>query len=211
MTRLISAARQSKSITPSTSAISRKPISSAKRDVADRRVDERRLAEDGRVDVDAGQARLHGLERRFDVAGDVERVDVRELLDDEQQPVSVADDAVADERLMVLDDRGDVAERERGGIGTTIDRDLRQVLGRPDRQDVLDPEALLRRVDEAAGARASTPRGRSAARTTARSRRSRRRGRVSRRAGGAGPDRPAPGAAVRAGRRSRRWRRRARP
>ena len=60
-----------------------------------------------------GRPGLHRVERRFDVAGDVERVDVRELLDDQDEAGAVADEAVADERLVVLDDGRDVAERQR--------------------------------------------------------------------------------------------------
>ena len=61
------------------------------------------------------------------------------------------DDRVADQRLVVLDDRRDVGQPQRA-VGA-LDRDLARAPGRRHWQDVLDAEPLVRRVDEAAGAR----------------------------------------------------------
>ena len=57
-----------------------------------------------------GQAGRELVERLLDAVGDVERVGPRELLDDEHQARAVVDDGVADQRLVVVDDVGDVAE-----------------------------------------------------------------------------------------------------
>ncbi len=84
----------------------------------------------------------------------VERVGERELLDDEQEAGPAVDDRVAVQRLVVDLHGGDVAERERAAVGPgrAGDRHRREVLGRADRELVLDVEALVRRVDPAAGA-----------------------------------------------------------
>jgi hypothetical protein len=50
---------------------------------------------------------------------------------------------------MVLDDARDFAEPG----GAALDRDLREVARPGEGKDVADPEALVRAVDEAAGAR----------------------------------------------------------
>ena len=58
------------------------------------------------------QARLELLKRLLDAAGDFKRVAPRKLLDDEQQPRMAVDDGIADQRLMVLLDIGDVTQRQ---------------------------------------------------------------------------------------------------
>ena len=142
--------------------------------------------------------------------GHVERAGARELLDDEEQAGAVVDDRVADQRLVILDHVRDV---RRGGDRRRsvdrLDRELRPVGGR-DRQDVLDAEPLVGRVDEAAGAggrrleegQRRDPQGVAGRLMTCS---------ATRLARAAGPGRPAPAADARAGPRSRRWRRRARP
>ncbi len=121
------------------------------RQVAERRLDERGRTEDRRVEVDAGQPGLELLERLLDTAGHVEGVGPRKLLDDEQQPGSVVDDRVAEQRLVVLDDLGDVAEVDGLALGVDEDDALELVL-RDDRRDVFDGEALVRALDESARA-----------------------------------------------------------
>ena len=71
------------------------------------------------------------------------------------RPGPSLDDRVADQRLMVLDDRRDVAEREPlpGPRAILHDRDTGEIIRGRDRQDVLDAEPLVRRVDESAGSR----------------------------------------------------------
>ena len=49
----------------------------------------------------------------FDAANDFRGIGIRELLDDEQQARTVVDDGVADERRMLLDHLGDVAQAQR--------------------------------------------------------------------------------------------------
>ena len=65
---------------------------------------------------DAGQRRLEILERRLDVAGDLQRVRAELLLDDEQQAGAVVDDGVADRLRKSLDDRRDVANAQRRAV-----------------------------------------------------------------------------------------------
>ena len=66
----------------------------------------------------------------FDAARDVDRVGPREFFDDQHEAGLVVDDRVADERLMVFDDVGHVAEPLVGAL----DGDLGQFFGRGDRQ-----------------------------------------------------------------------------
>ena len=130
VTSAMSAARQSKSSAPSMSAISRTADHQRQGDVADRCVDERRRAEHGRVDVDAGQAGLHRGERRLHVARHLEGVGVRELLDDQDEPVAVLDDAhrrsAAGGPRRLCATSPSVSAR---GVGPSIDRDLRRSSG----------------------------------------------------------------------------------
>ena len=69
------------------------------------------------VELDPRQAGLQRCERVLDAAGDLERVGLRELLDHEHQARAVVDDGVADQRLVVLHDRGHVA---RGGDAVRV-------------------------------------------------------------------------------------------
>ena len=70
----------------------------ARAQVAQRPLDERGRAEDGRVDLHARQARPQRLQRRLDLAGHLQRVAPGLLLDDQQQARAVVDDRVADRR-----------------------------------------------------------------------------------------------------------------
>ena len=68
-----------------------------------------------------GKAGPQLVERLLDAVRDLERVRARELLDDEQQArVAVVDDRVADQRLVVLDHVGDVAERSAAARSPSI-------------------------------------------------------------------------------------------
>ncbi len=75
-----------------------RPDQQRDREVVDRRVDEVGGAEDVGVELDAGKARLHLVDRRLHTVGDVERVPPRVLLDDQQQAGTAVDDCVAGER-----------------------------------------------------------------------------------------------------------------
>ena len=122
-----------------------------RREVARRLVDEARRPEDGGVGLQAGEARPELLQCRLDALRDLLGVGARELLDDEQQALGVVDDGVADERLVVLDDVGDVGQPQPAGA---FDGNLAELLGIGDLvEDVANLQALLRRLDEAAGAR----------------------------------------------------------
>ena len=81
---------------------SRMPISSARREVVDRLLDERRRPEDRRVDLDAGKTGPHLVHRVLDALRDLHRVGAAELLDDQHQAGAVVDDALAPDRLVVL-------------------------------------------------------------------------------------------------------------
>jgi hypothetical protein len=125
------------------------------RHVGDRRLEIAGRSEQGGVDVDPGEAGLHRGERLLDVPADLEGIGIRELLDDEDEPRRIVDHGVADERLVVLHDRGDVAEHQLGTRDHSVldDGDLGEVIGRRDREDVLDPEPLVGGIDEPARAR----------------------------------------------------------
>ena len=83
------------------------------RQVVDRLVDVGRRPGDRRVDLDAGQAGPQLVERLIDAASHLERVGVRELLDHDQAVLAAGQHRVADQRLVVLDDVGDVAQAQR--------------------------------------------------------------------------------------------------
>ena len=143
------------------------------------------------------QPGLERLERLLDAAGHFERVALGLLLDDEQQARAVVDDGVADGGRRADRHVRHVAQPHRGAAAEIDDR-ARQVLRLDDRRQVPDGQALVRRVDEAAGLEHGGVAG----------------GlddRVERDAVGAaaGRDRPAPETACRAGPRWRRWPRRA--
>ena len=83
---------------------------------------------------------------------DLHRVGAAELLDDQHQARAVVDDALAPDRLVVLDVTLPRSPRRstwplRRSTGT-----LREVSGGHDRLDVADVQPLGRRLDEAAGA-----------------------------------------------------------
>ena len=65
---------------------------------------------------DTRQRRFEILERRFDVARDLQRVRAELLLDDQQQAGAVVDDGVADGLRKSLDDGGDVADPQRRAV-----------------------------------------------------------------------------------------------
>ena len=110
---------------------------------------------DARVEPDVGHARLELIQCGFDRPGHLEGARAGELLDDQQETGTGGQDGVADQRLMVLDDRCHVAEAKGGTPGLALDRDVREIRGVGDRKEMLDPEALVRRVDEAAGPRSA--------------------------------------------------------
>ena len=128
------------------------PISSAVVRLSIASLDERRRAEDRRVDLDARQPGPQLLEGLLDPAGHLERVGPAELLDDEQQPRAVVDDGVADQRLGVHDAPAHVAEAQRLAVrarrratsasssGSTIGRTCRML------------QPLVGGLDEPAGA-----------------------------------------------------------
>ena len=63
--------------------------------------------------LDAGQTGLHRGDRGLQSLRDVERAGSRKLLDDEEKiAVTIRDESVADERLMILDDRRYGAESQ---------------------------------------------------------------------------------------------------
>jgi hypothetical protein len=121
------------------------------REVVQRGLDEVGRPEDVRVELDPGEAGLHLLQCRLHPAGDVEGVAPGVLLDDQQQAGVAVDDRVAHEPLRPLHDVGDVRQPHRPA-GPLGDRHLGEVVRRDDRQDVLDGQPLVRRLDEAAGA-----------------------------------------------------------
>ena len=90
------------------------PDEDRERHVAHRGFDERRGAVDGGVDSQVAEPRGEFLQRCFDAPGDFESVCLRELLDNQQQPAGLVDDAVTDQQLMVFDDSSDVAQAQPG-------------------------------------------------------------------------------------------------
>ena len=89
------------------------------------------------------------------------------------RPSLVVDDRVADQRLVVLDPTFDTSVR-RSRPPRALDRHLAELRRVGDLvEHVADLQPLLRRLDEAAGARRRAPRGSSAARRPARCRWSR--------------------------------------
>ena len=74
------------------------------RQVVGRLADEVGGAEGRRVDLHAGEARAHLVQRVLDAVRDGQRVGAGELLDDEQEARLAVRDRVADQRLVVLDD-----------------------------------------------------------------------------------------------------------
>ena len=118
-------------------------------EVVQRLLHEGRRPEDRRVDVEAGEPGPHLVDGVLDALRDVERVPPRELLDDHHETRAAVDDRVADERLVVLHDAGDVADAD--GLATALGHDdLGQLGGLEHRQDVVDVEPLVGGVDEAA-------------------------------------------------------------
>ena len=111
--------------------------------------------EDGRVDLEVRKARAHLVDGLLDVARHVERVAPRQLLDHEHEARAIVDDGVAGEERRLLDHLGDVADPQRLAIPLG-QCDLGEVLRRHDGELVADAEALVRRVDEAAGADEAT-------------------------------------------------------
>jgi hypothetical protein len=123
-------------------------------EVAERRLDEARRPEQAGVDLDALETGGHGGERLLDAPGHLEGVGAGELLDDQQQPGAVAEDGVADERLVVLHHVGHVADPQRLAVGQrlgAVHGHLGEVVGVDDGEDVPDAEPLVGGVDEPAG------------------------------------------------------------
>jgi hypothetical protein len=120
------------------------------------RLDEGRGTVEGGIDLHVAKARPHGVEGGLDAVGDLDGVGARELLDNQEQALlGPRADGVADQRLVVLDHRGHVAQRLRAGTGAlAFQRHLRQLSGRGDGLLVEDVESLVDGVDEPAGARA---------------------------------------------------------
>jgi hypothetical protein len=121
------------------------------REVGGRVLDERRGPEHRRVRAHAGQARPKLVERRLDASRHLERVRARELLDDEQQPVAVTHDRIADQRLVV--DRNARHVRQAQPAAGAFDRHLPELVGIGELlEDVADLQPLLRGLDESARA-----------------------------------------------------------
>jgi hypothetical protein len=111
---------------------------------------ERGGPENRRIHLDSGKPGLHVVQRSLEVLGDLQRAGAGELLHDQQEARILADDGIADQRLVVLFHLGNVTQ-EHGRSGV-FDTDLGQVLRRSDGQHVLDAQALARRLDEPARA-----------------------------------------------------------
>ena len=123
----------------------------------DRRLDVRRRAKDGGVDVDVGQAGPQRVDGRLNALGDLQAVRPGELLDDQQQAGAVVDDAVADHGLMADHHVGHVLELN-GFAVLDCDDDFRELVRVDlvgfvnDRQHVPNAEALIGSFDPTAGA-----------------------------------------------------------
>ena len=148
--RLMKAVRHSKRNAMMIRMTSRMPINIAIGEVVERLLDERRGAEDRRVDLYAGQSRLELIHRRLDPVGDLQRVGAAELLDDEHDARSVVDDGVADQRAVVDDDLAHVGESQHLTV-PLHHRHRHQLRGPDDGLDVADVETLPVVLDEAAG------------------------------------------------------------
>ena len=99
------------------------------RQIVDRQLDEGRRAEDLMVDLDAGQAGPHLVERRLHPSGDLQRVGPGKLLDDEHQARAVVDDGVADEQRLFPQHVRHVAQADRAAV-LRHDRHLGQIFRR---------------------------------------------------------------------------------
>jgi hypothetical protein len=119
------------------------------REVAQSELDEIGRPEDRRVDLDPLQARSQLVERILDATRDIEGVRPRELLDDEHQARTVVDDGVPDERLMVLDQIGDIGQADLAAVAPDQVH-MGEVTRRQDRRHVADGQSLVGGVDEAA-------------------------------------------------------------
>ena len=112
------------------------------REVVDRVLDEGRRPEDRRVGLHAAEAGPEIGERLLDALGDLESIGAGELLDHEEEAVGVVHDRIADQRLVVHDDGGDVGEAE--PASRPLHGDLAQLLRvREPVEHVADSEPLL--------------------------------------------------------------------
>ncbi len=121
-------------------------------DIFDRKVDEAGRPIDRCVDRDAGQPLAQLVQCDIDAANDLHGIGIREPLDHEQQARVVVDDGVADERRMLLDHLGHIAQAQRF-VRVVCDGHLGQLGGRGDGLDVLNPEPLIGGIDPPAGTR----------------------------------------------------------
>ena len=87
--------------------------------------------------------------RAVDALRDLDGVRAAVLLDDQQQPGPAVDDALAPERLVVLDDAADVGHPQHA-VAALGDRHLREIRRALDRLDVLDVQPPVAVLDEAA-------------------------------------------------------------
>ena len=83
------------------------------------------------------------------IRGHLERVGTRQLLHNDQEPGAAAVQAIADQRLMVLDQVRNLLEPQRGAL----DGEPRHIARLCDGQHVPDADALVRGLDEAARTR----------------------------------------------------------
>ena len=118
-------------------------------EIFQRPLDERRRAEDGRVDVDPLQPGLQVFDRFFDLLGDFERIAGRLFFDDQQQSFAVVDHGIADRRRKADLDLGDIAQPQRSTVAKG-DGGLGEVFGLFDGREVADGDSLIGHVDEAA-------------------------------------------------------------
>ena len=146
---LVTAPRQLAMSATSASNANIAPTSSAVDTLLFEDVDVGRRPVDRRVDLDPSESRGERLERALQAARDLFRVGLRELLDDEHQ---VGPNGITDQELVVLPHLRDVAESE-GWPLDVLDRDPCEVLRRRRDRHVLDPNPLVRRLDDPARAR----------------------------------------------------------
>ena len=126
-------------------------------EVVEGRVDELGRTVDRRVHRETGKTGRELVECPVDSLRHLRRVGVGELLDHEQQAVSIGAEGISDQGLVIHDDVGDVTERLRRTTRSDLalrilDRHLLQLVGRRDRLLVEDVEPFVQGVDEPTGA-----------------------------------------------------------
>ncbi len=105
-------------------------------------------AEDAHLDIDSGKSRFHAGHGVLDVPGNLFRARPGKFLDDKHEARFAVDQRIADHRRMAFDHLGHVTDHPRRVV---VERKAHHVGRRQDREHVLDPEPLVRRVDETAG------------------------------------------------------------